>query len=915
MKKNYRYIVCCFLLWLWAGISVSAKNAFGYTEQHPLTVVCDWDFSPYEFLNAQGEPAGCNVEILDLIFNNLGIPHRFVMQEWSVATRMFEERKVDLIHALDSHYAHEPYVRTKKYINYYNLRVARRMSTPAVRRISDLDHRNTVVFKKNDYADLQLSDSVRLPFDKIYLSAKEALTNVAKGRYQYFIWGEVTLHRKIQELGLDSIVLDRIDIPAGELRIIGYDKALIDLLDDQYTRLEQAGELQKIYERWFHPERVHDDASPMALYILGGLLVVGLIAFLLSRITSVRVKKAVRRSSDLNNIMHQALDMGEYYVMEYDIQTGRVSNVYGNLLPAEGVSIDDFVGRVSAEEREGFRESLEQMKRGEKSQWTVRKRFNAGTAEEPNWRRLYGNVILEYVGKRPRYIVNTVKDLTRETEMDERNQELAVKYQKIFKTSLMAMSFYDASGRLIDYNEKMAELCVFDEKSERYFRETSMFEAPSLKGIYPPGCREQLTVCQTLSIPEIGIHKYVEITITPTVDEDDSLAYYLISSRDVTEERQMFLQLREHDGQLQLTNERISSYEQQLRYLLEESNMYVWQFDIASGQINFFRTLGKIDFSISIQQYFEAMKAEEREEAERSLKLMKTKSVPFNTVHHFDYTPINPEPSWYALSGTAVCDAGGRPTGYYGLARNVTVLMDTQQRLRQERSRAEDSGLLKSAFLANMTHEIRTPLNAIVGFSGLLQMIDAPEERKEFLRIIRNNCDMLLRLINDILEASNMGQAMSIEPKDIDLATIFNDICQTLEQRVAETGIPFVKDNPYDHCQATLDKGRVQQILTNFVTNAVKYTKEGHIRVGYRREERDGRQGLYFYCEDTGAGIPKDKQAAVFERFVKLNDYVQGTGLGLSICKAIIDRCDGHIGVDSEGPGHGSTFWFWVPQA
>jgi len=95
----------------------------------------------------------------------------------------------------------------------------------------------------------------------------------------------------------------------------------------------------------------------------------------------------------------------------------------------------------------------------------------------------------------------------------------------------------------------------------------------------------------------------------------------------------------------------------------------------------------------------------------------------------------------------------------------------------------------------------------------------------------------------------------------------------------------------------------------------VKYTKEGHIRVGYRREERDGRQGLYFYCEDTGAGIPKDKQAAVFERFVKLNDYVQGTGLGLSICKAIIDRCDGHIGVDSEGPGHGSTFWFWVPQA
>jgi signal transduction histidine kinase len=173
---------------------------------------------------------------------------------------------------------------------------------------------------------------------------------------------------------------------------------------------------------------------------------------------------------------------------------------------------------------------------------------------------------------------------------------------------------------------------------------------------------------------------------------------------------------------------------------------------------------------------------------------------------------------------------------------------------------------------------------------------------------------MLLRLINDILEASSMGQSMTIEPADIDLAPAFDDICMTLEQRVQEAGLPFLKDNPYDTCPAVLDKGRVQQLLTNFVTNAVKYTKQGHIRVGYRREERHAKPGLYFYCEDTGAGIPKDKQQAVFERFVKLNDYVQGTGLGLSICKAIIDRCQGDIGVRSEGEGHGSTFWFWVPQ-
>jgi signal transduction histidine kinase len=171
---------------------------------------------------------------------------------------------------------------------------------------------------------------------------------------------------------------------------------------------------------------------------------------------------------------------------------------------------------------------------------------------------------------------------------------------------------------------------------------------------------------------------------------------------------------------------------------------------------------------------------------------------------------------------------------------------------------------------------------------------------------------MLLRLINDILEASSMGQSLVIEPQEVDVPKVFDDICQTLAQRVEE--VPFIKDNPCDTYVATLDKGRLQQLLTNFVTNAVKYTHEGHIRVGWRPEERDGVSGLYFYCEDTGAGIPRDKQAAVFDRFVKLNDFVQGTGLGLSICKAIVERCSGHIGVTSDGEGKGSTFWFWQPR-
>ena len=178
---------------------------------------------------------------------------------------------------------------------------------------------------------------------------------------------------------------------------------------------------------------------------------------------------------------------------------------------------------------------------------------------------------------------------------------------------------------------------------------------------------------------------------------------------------------------------------------------------------------------------------------------------------------------------------------------------------------------------------------------------------------------MLMRLINDILAISSLDAGgIHIELRKVNFAKSFDDICESLRERVQVPGVEFIKDNPYTEFVTCIDNERILQVITNFVTNAVKYTKEGHIKVGYRNEERLSKgemtDGVYIYCEDTGAGIPKEKQSSVFERFVKLNDYVQGTGLGLAICKAIADRCNGMIGVTSEGDGKGSTFWFWIPR-
>lgn len=211
---------------------------------------------------------------------------------------------------------------------------------------------------------------------------------------------------------------------------------------------------------------------------------------------------------------------------------------------------------------------------------------------------------------------------------------------------------------------------------------------------------------------------------------------------------------------------------------------------------------------------------------------------------------------WYNLMKIPEYDENKVQTGYFGLIRDVTLLMEEQEMLRRETERANDSDRMKSVFLANMTHEIRTPLNAIVGFSDLLQAIDSPDEKLEMMRIIRNNCDMLLRLINDFLAISAIeSNGLSMNIKEIDFAKEFNDFYTGLTQRVGETSVEFICDNPYASLITKLDIERIGQVITNFVTNAVKYTQQGHIKIGYKAEP----DGLYIYCEDTGTGIAKGR--------------------------------------------------------
>ena len=246
-----------------------------------------------------------------------------------------------------------------------------------------------------------------------------------------------------------------------------------------------------------------------------------------------------------------------------------------------------------------------------------------------------------------------------------------------------------------------------------------------------------------------------------------------------------------------------------------------------------------------------------------------------------------------------------------GINYDITELKETESKLIDAKEKAETADRLKSAFLANMSHEIRTPLNAIVGFSSLLVQEENPEEREQYMAIVEENNELLLQLISDILDLSKMeAGTFDFVERELDVNLLCEDMVRVMKLK-AKPGVEVVFDRHLPECVIASDRNRLNQVIANFINNAIKFTATGSIRLGYDRIDAGH---LRFYVADTGIGIMQEKQAEIFDRFVKLNSFVHGTGLGLSISKSIVEQLGGTIGVESE-PGKGACFWFTLPIA
>lgn len=614
-------------------------------------------------------------------------------------------------------------------------------------------------------------------------------------------------------------------------------------------------------------------------------------------------KDAEFHTEESKKNLEMAMDATNMSSWVYDVYKKTFSSLYGSPVIKATSTLEELLKIMHPQDQLQLLQLFGQLEQKEIQQGQITARIYNEKEKQYRYYESRMRLSSEHFGKL--LIIGTEMDVTEKVRLAKKTEELIAKRELAMQVSNIVHWDFDvrtqkfesyndpvndyASDKLLTIEEQM-NVIHLEDRSSAYDAIQTMLSGKDLTVEF--SCRIKTKHDKTWSYCNI-------IGVPFERDENGNIVRYTGFRQNISKQHQLDEELRERNYKMELTFKTVG--------------MSYWDFDVESGQFRAFNDPVN-DFHsekpISPEEYLSTAHPEDvdcvREYINRIL-------LGVNSDFNLKYrSKTKWDDEWQTLLVTGIPierNKKGQVTRYTGIKINNTKWEKMAQELKDLKEKAELSDRLKSAFLANMSHEIRTPLNAIVGFSELMINCDDSSEKEEYMEIIQSNNELLLRLINDILDLSKIESGiLERKPEKFNMSKVCSELYTMIQPKVTNPDVEFCLDESGPECLIFLDRNRLKQVWMNYLTNAVKCTQSGYIKMGYSIEGK----GIRFYVEDSGVGIPVELQDRVFGRFQKLNEFAQGTGLGLAISRAIIEGAGGKVGFISQ-PGKGSTFWAWVP--
>ena len=615
------------------------------------------------------------------------------------------------------------------------------------------------------------------------------------------------------------------------------------------------------------------------------------------------VKEVEFRTEESKKNLEMAMKAANMASWVYDVNKKVFNPLYGLTVAKKNMPMEAVLDILHPQDRAPLIRLFSQLIGNEIEQGQMTLRFYNEQEEMYRYYESRMRLSTEHRGKLQ--IIGTQMDITERLQMAKKAQDLIAKRDLAMKVSNIVHWDFDVNSQKFEsYNDP-----INDYVSDRFLTVSEYMDV-----IYPEDRSVFYDAMQSLIA---GKNVTINFTCRIQTKYDETWQYCdfmgVPFDQDENGDIIRYTGFRQNIPKIQQLNRELKERNYKIELSFKTVGMSYWDFDVKSLKFSAFNDPINDFYSektITPEDYLNATHPDDVVFVRKYMEHMfRGIDKDFN-VKYRSKTKWDDE--WQTLLVTGIQverDKEGHVTRYTGITINNTKWEKMIQQLKELKEKAELSDRLKSAFLANMSHEIRTPLNAIVGFSELMVTCDDPEEKKEYINIIQSNNELLLRLINDILDLSKIESGIIERRKEnFNLAKVCNELFVTIQAKMTNPNVELRLDGPNSECWVLLDRNRLKQVWMNFLTNAVKCTKSGYIKMGYGIE----RKGLRIYVEDTGIGIPDDLHDKVFTRFEKLNEFSQGTGLGLTISRAIVEAAGGEVGFTSK-LGVGSTFWAWLP--